>query len=164
VAKVPARMIRRRRALVPVSAIAIAAVGSGCGSSKQQVSAAELVQKADAICRDEQAKFNQIQAHPPANASIASDQTNELIDVTSAASSDLRDLEPPGQLSAPYDAYLQARDDAVDQMKRGQDSAENQDSSGYSAAQTAVARSAARRHKLAAAVGLQVCGSNPSSG
>jgi len=154
-------MIRVRSAFF----VAVAAViGVGCGSSKQQVSATELVQKADAICRDEQAKFDQIQAHPPANASIASDQTKELIDVTNAASSDLRDLEPPDQLSAPYDAYLQARDAAVDQMKRGQDAADNQDSAGYSAAQTAVARAALRREKLATAAGLRVCGSNPSSG
>jgi hypothetical protein len=154
-------MIRVRSAVF-VSFAALAAIG--CGSSKQQVSAAELVQKADAICRDEQAKFNQIQAHPPANASIAADQTKELIDVTSAASSDLRDLKPPDELSSPYDAYLQARDDTADQMKRGEDAADNQDSAGYSAAQTAVSRSAARRQKLAAAVGLKVCGSNPRSG
>lgn len=154
-------MILVRSALILAG---IAVIGIGCGSSRHQVSATELVQKADAICRDEQAKFDQIQAHPPANASIASDQTKELIGVTNAASSDLRDLEPPDQLSAPYDAYLQSRDDAVDQMKRGQDAADNQDSAGYSAAQAAVARSAPRRQKLAAAVRLRVCGSNPSSG
>jgi len=154
-------MIRARSAFFLA---VLAVIGVGCGSSKQQVSATELVQKADAICRDEQAKFDQIQAHPPANASIASDQTKELIDVTNAASSDLRDLGPPDQLSAPYDAYLQARDAAVDQMKRGQDAADNQDAAGYSAAQTAVARAALRREKLATAVGLRVCGSNPSSG
>jgi hypothetical protein len=157
-------MIRRRAALISVPAIAIAAVGGGCGSGKDQVSAAELVQKADGICRTEQAKFDQIQAHPPANASIAADQTKELIDVSQAASSDLRDLDPPDSLAAPYDRYLDSRDTAVDQMKRGQDAAENQDSAGYAAAQTAVAKSAPRRHQLARAVGLKVCGANPSSG
>jgi hypothetical protein len=147
---------------VPAAAIvtgAIAAAAAGCGSSKQQLSATELAQKADAICRAEQAKFDQIQAHPPANAQVAADQTKELIEVTGAASSDLRDLEPPDQLSGPYDAYLRSRDDAVDEMKRGQDAADNQDSAGYSAAQTAVVKSAGRRQKLAASVRLKVCGS-----
>ena len=157
-------MFRLRSAAIVTAAIPALVVAAGCGSSAQQVSATELAQKADAICRDEQSKFDQIQAHPPANASIAADQTKELIDVTNAASSDLRDLEPPDQLSGPYGAYLQARDDAVDQMKRGQDAADNQDSAGYSAAQTAVAQSSPRRQRLAAAVGLKECGSNPRSG
>jgi hypothetical protein len=158
-------MLRPQFTLLAVIAVAIAGIaGAGCGSSKHQVSAAELVQKADDICRDEQAKFNRIQAHPPANASIAADQTKELANVTDAASSDLSDLEPPDQLSAPYEAYLKARDDALDELKKGEDAADNQDSAGYSAAQTAVAKSAPRRQKLAAAVGLKVCGSNPASG
>ena len=153
-------MFRVRAVAIATTAIAAA----GCGSSKQQISATELAQKADAICRDEQAKFDQIQTHPPANAKVAADQTSELIDVSDVASSHLRDLEPPEQLSARYDAYLRARDDAVDEMKRGQDAADNQDSAGYSEAQTAVGRSAARRQKLAASVGLKVCGSHPQSG
>jgi hypothetical protein len=157
-------MFRVRAAAIVTTAIAAVAAAAGCGSSKQQLSAMELAQKADAICRDEQAKFDQIQAHPPANAQVAADQTKELIDVTGAASSDLRDLEPPDQLSEPYDTYLRSRDDAVDEMKRGQDAADNQDSAGYSAAQTAVVKSAARRQKLAASVGLKVCGSRPHLG
>jgi hypothetical protein len=153
-----------RSAAIVTTALAAIALAAGCGSSKHQVSATELTQKADAICHDEQAKFDQIQAHPPANASIAADQTKELIDVSDAASSDLRDLEPPDQLSGPYGAYLQARDDAVDRMKRGQKAADNRDSAEYSRAQNAVVQSAARRQKLAAAVGLKVCGSSPRSG
>jgi hypothetical protein len=156
-------MTRPRSALLTLPAIAIVAAGCG-GGGKDQVSAAELVQKADGICRTEQAKFVQIQAHPPANASIAADQTKELIDVSQRTSSDLRDLEPPDSLSGPYDRYLDARDSAVEQMKRGQDAAENQDSAGYTAAQTAVANSASSRRRLARKVGLTVCGSNPSSG
>jgi hypothetical protein len=156
-------MNRVRSVALALPAVAIVAAGGGCGSSKHEVSAAELVQKADAICRQEQTRFNQIQAHAPANASIAADQTKELIGVTDAASSDLRELEPPDELSAPYTAYLDSRDTAVDAMKRGQDAAENQDSSGYAAAQTAVAKSASHRQKLAQAVGLKVCGSSAGS-
>src|SRR5690348_5903455 len=101
-------MFPARSAAIVASAGAAVAVAVGCGSSKQQVSPAELAQRADAICRDEQVRFEQIQAHPPGNAQVAADQTKELIDVAQAASSDLRDLEPPDRLSARYDAYLQA--------------------------------------------------------
>jgi len=158
-------MFRARR-IVPVlpAVLILALAASGCGGGKEEVTAAELVQKADAICRTEQAKFNQIQAHPPANASIAADQTKELVGVTDAATSDLRELEPPDELRAPFDAYLESRDDAVDQMKRGQDAADDQDPSGYAAAQTAVAKNGPQRQKLAQAVGLKVCGAAPAAG
>ena len=80
--------------------------GCGGGGSKQ-VSAAELVQKADEICREERSSFDRIQAHPPPNASVAAaDQTDELITVTENANSQLRDLKPPEQLRSAYDRYL----------------------------------------------------------
>jgi hypothetical protein len=156
-------MLPARSILLPLAAAAIIAV-TGCGSGKEQVSAAELVQKADRICRVEQTKFDRIQAHPPANAFIAADQTRELIEVAEAASSDLGELKPPEPLTSSFDRYLDARDRAVDEMRRGRDAAENQDSAGYAAAQTAVAKGAPQRRRLAGALGLRVCGSNPRSG
>ncbi len=131
---------------------------SGCGG-KQQVSAAELVQKGDAICRDEQSKFNEVQAEPPANASEAADQTKNLVSAAEDVNDKLRDFEPPQELQARYDAYLDARDRATDQIKKGQDAAENQDSTAYGAAQSAVAETTPQRRKLAAALGFKVCSS-----
>jgi hypothetical protein len=128
------------------------------------VSAAELTQKGDAICREEQDRFDQIQAHAPANASIAADQTGELIDVSGAASSDLGDLEPPDELQDRYDSYLDARAKVIDEMKTGEEAAENQDARAYAAAQTAVAKAAPERRQLASALGFKVCGANPRSG
>ena len=155
-----------RAGLIPivVPALAIAALGAGCcGGGKQQVSAAELVQKGDQICRDEQTKFRQIQAHPLANASDAADQTKELIQVSENANSGLGDLEPPEAQQAPLDSYLSARDRAIEQMKAGQDAAENQDSKAYAAAQAAVVHTGPQRKKLAVSLGFKVCSSNPGS-
>jgi hypothetical protein len=150
----------RRPALLLVLPIAAAGViATGCGGGKQQVTAAELTQKADQACRDEQTKFHQIQATPPANASDAADQTKELIQVAESASSTIDDLEPPDALRHSLDSYLSARDRAIDQMKKGQDAADNQDSRGYGAAQAAVAKSAPQRQKLAKALGFQSCSS-----
>jgi hypothetical protein len=143
-----------------VPAFAILALGAGCGGGKNQVTAAELVQKADEICGMEQTKFSQIQAHPPANASVAADQTKELVRTAESADSQLGDLEPPDELRAPFESYLSARGRAIDQMKEGQDAAENQDSRAYGAAQAAVVRTATERRRLAGAVGLKVCSTN----
>jgi hypothetical protein len=143
-----------------LSMLVIGVFGAGCGGGKEQVSAAELDQKADQACREEQTKFEQIQTTPPANATEASDQTKELIQVAEAASSTIDGLEPPDALRMPLEIYLDARDRAIDQMKKGQDAAENQDSKGFGEAQAAVAKSAQQRRKLADSLGFKVCSTN----
>jgi hypothetical protein len=156
-------MSRVGRTISVFPALAILALAGGCGGGKQQVTAAELVQKGDQICRQEQSGFSQIQAHPPANASDAADQTKALVKTAESADSKLSDLQPPNELKAQLDSYLSARDRAVDQLQKGQDAAENQDSATYGAAQAAVAQSAPERRRLARAVGFKVCSANPGS-
>ena len=150
-------MFRDRRSLLLVPALAILSLGIGCGGGKEQVSASELDQKADQICSTEQTKFKQIQAQAPANASEAADQTKQLIAAAESASSAIDDLEPPDALGGALDIYLGARNDAIDQMKKGQDAAENQDSRTYGTAQAAVSKSAPQRKKLAESLGFKVC-------
>jgi hypothetical protein len=156
-------MFRARRALPLIPALAILSLGGGCGGGSERVSSAELAQKADEICGKERSSFARIQAHPPPNASVAADQTDELVRATEDANSALRDLKPPEELQPAYDRYLAARDRTIDQMKRGKDAAENQDAAAYGAAQAAVVRDAPERKKLAQALGLKVCSSSPAS-
>ena len=156
-------MSRAGRTISVFPALAILALAGGCGGGKQQVTAAELVQKGDQICRQEQSGFSQIQAHPPANASDAADLTKALVRTAESADSKLSDLQPPDELKAQLDSYLSARDRAIDELKKGQDAAENQDSATYGAAQAAVVQSAPERRRLARAVGFKVCSANPGS-
>ncbi len=150
-------MNRRRRLSLVLPTLLIGALGAGCGGGKQQVSAAELDRKADEACRTEQTKFEQIQATAPANASDAAAQTRELIQVAESASSAIDALEPPDALRTPLEIYLDARGRAIDQMKKGQDAAENQHSKGYGEAQAAVVKSAPERRRLADSLGFKVC-------
>jgi hypothetical protein len=156
-------MFRARLALTLIPTIAILSLAGGCGGGSDQVSAAELVQQADAACREERGSFDRVQAHPPPNASVASAQTGELISATEKANSQLRDLEPPDELRSAYERYLDTRDRVVEEMKRGQDAAGNQDAAAYGAAQASVARDAPQRQKLAAALGFKVCSSSPAT-
>jgi hypothetical protein len=156
-------MLRDRRALLLIPTAAILWLGGGCDGGEDRISPTELVQRADAICGKERSSFARIQANPPPNASVAADQTQELIKVTEDANSGLRDLKPPEELQAAYDRYLEARDRVLDQMKRGRDAAEDRDSADYGAAQAAVARDAPQRRKLAQALGLKVCSSSPAT-
>ena len=153
-------MFRARRFVLLVPALAILSLGGGCGGGKDQVSADELVQKADQACQEEQSRFREIQGTPPANASEAADQTKALVQAAQDASSAMDDLEPPDDLQTPYDAYLEAREQAIDLMKKGQDAAEDQDSRAYGAAQGAVTKSAPHRKKLADSLGFTVCSRN----
>ena len=162
-ARVPVQMNRRWWLSLVLPVLLIGALGTGCGGGKQQVSATELDQKADQACREEQTKFEQIQATPPASAPEAAEQTKELIDVAKSASSAIDDLEPPDALRTPLEIYLDARDRAIDQMKKGQDAAENQDSKGYGEAQAAVVKSAPQRRKLADSLGFKVCSASANA-
>jgi hypothetical protein len=164
VVRVVTPMFRAKRLLPLVPALAILSLAGGCGGGKEKVSAAELSQKGDQICREEQRRFAQIQEHPPPSASVAADQTEELIDVADAANSDLGDLEPPDSIQRRYDDYLDARDQVVDEMKRGADAADDQNSTAYAAAQKAVAKTNPSRRGLADSLGFRVCSSNPGSG
>ncbi|HEY6638398.1 MAG TPA: hypothetical protein VIZ61_12010 [Solirubrobacterales bacterium] len=157
-------MFRAKRVLALIPAIAILSPGMGCGGGgSERVTAAELVQRADAICAKERSSFARIQAHPPPNASVAAGQTDELIKVTKDANTQLRDLKPPEGLQSSYDSYLEARDRVIDQMHRGKDAAQDQDSAAYGAAQAAVARDATQRRKLARSLGLRVCSSSSAT-
>ena len=154
----------RRNLIAVLPAALLSAVAPGCGGGSEQVTATELAQKGDAICRTEQTRFSQIQALPPVNASVAADQTKQLVDAAESAGSDLRDLEPPENLRPTYDRYLEARDRATDEIKKGQDAAENRDSRAYGAAQSAVASSAPERQKLAGSLGFKVCSQSTATG
>jgi len=136
------------------------AVLAGCGGGGTPVDAQELVSRGDELCRAEQQNFKEIQQTPPANASEAADQTGELVDSAQKELDALRDLEPPSNLDAKYDAYLDAQEQALDLLKKGQDAAEEQDGKTYGKLQKQIAAGAAKRHELAKAVGFKDC-SNP---
>jgi hypothetical protein len=149
-------------AVVPLAVIALAAV-AGCGGP-EQVSAAELVQKGDAICREEQSKFAQIQATPLVNASEGADRADQLHGVAEDSIDSLRDLEPPEPQRAAYSRYLDAKESTLQYFDKGKEAADNRDGRAYSAAETAVAQGAPERATLAKALGFKVCSQGPGTG
>src|SRR4051794_29213272 len=159
-ARVRVQMIRRRWIPMVLAITVIGAFAAGCGGGKDQVSAAELAQKADQACQEEQDRFREIQATPPASASEAADQTKALVQAAENASSAISGLEPPDELRTQFDTYLSARDQAIEDLKKGQDAAENQDSKTYGAAQSALTKGAPHRKKLAGSLGFKVCSRN----
>jgi hypothetical protein len=152
----------RSIALVP-AAIMIAALIAGCGG-KEQVSAAELVQKADAICRDLQKRFAEIQSAPLVTSADGADQAAALGDAAQSSIDDLRHFEPPEPERAAYDRYLDAKESTLQYFDDGKDAADDRNGTAYAAAEAAVARGAPERARLAKALGFKVCSQGPGTG
>lgn len=152
------------RARVPVALLAAAVAVSaaalaGCGDDAEQLSAEELVSRGDELCREGQRRFAEIQAEPPANASDALAQTDELVAVASDELNELRKLRAPEELSDPYERYLEARSSALELLEEGRDAAGGRDAAAYAEAQAKISADSAKRRKLAAAVGFEACSS-----
>src|SRR5215204_3888630 len=113
----------------PPAVLAVAALGAvvigGCDGSGDQLSAEELVQRGDEVCRGVADDFSAIQAKPPANASEGADQAGELLQVADEAQGELRELEPPEEIGDAYDRYLDTRQEVSESLKRGRDAAED---------------------------------------
>jgi len=152
-----------RLALISMLIVSAVAVGlTACGDdSSEQLSAEELVTRADEICREGIDRFGEIQAEPPSNAVEAESQTAELSEVASDELNDLRSLRPPEELREAYDAYLASRARALAQLERGRDAAADRDTDAYVTAQAEVTADQAKRLELAKAVGLQSCSKSP---
>jgi hypothetical protein len=138
-------------------AVAAATAIAGCDGGPDRVSAEELVQGGDDVCRDLQERFSEIQAQPPANASEGAAQAGELLGVAEDAQAELRDIEPPEELRASYDGYLDARGEVSDALDRGKQAAEDQDGEAYGKAQEEAAAGAPERRRLARELGFKVC-------
>lgn len=148
----------RAFSLCVAAAAVLAVAAAGCGDdSSEQLSADELVTRADEICAGGIDEFTAIQADSPSNAKEAEAQTSELVEVATDELSDLRELRPPEELRDPYEAYLEARGRALEQLERGRDAAADRDTEAYVAAQTKVTADQPQRIKLAKKVGLKTC-------
>jgi len=140
-----------------IALVALSAIAIGCGEDTEQVSAEQLVSRGDAICAEGRDRFADIQSEPPANASEASDQTEELVDAATDELNDLRNLRPPDELSDSYEQYLQARGSALELLEEGRDAAKDRDAEAYAEAQTKASADQPERLKLAQAVGFKTC-------
>ncbi len=145
-----------------VPLVVLGAIFAGCGEEAEQLTAAQLISRGDELCREGQARFEEIQSQPPANATEAAGQTDELIEVATDELNELRNLRPPDDLRESYDAYLEVRGTALERLRDGRDAADEQDAEGYAEAQAEVTADSGQRQKLATAVGFRVC-SKPSS-
>jgi hypothetical protein len=153
----------RIRVLLAIGLAITVAAFAGCGGGSDPVSAEDLVQRADEVCREVERGFAEIQAQPPATAADGAEQADGLLGVANDAQARLREIEPPEELRDSYDRYLESRDEVGDALERGKRAAEDQDGEAYGKAQEEAAAGAPERRRLARELGLQVCSQSPAA-
>lgn len=136
---------------------------AGCGDGGEQtaLSRSGFLTRADAICRQTQRQFDQIQRTATSTPGQAERQVEALIDVSNQALSSLQSLDAPAPLRPAYERYLSARERAIGYLEDGRDAAAARDPQAYLAAKRKVSSDQATRLQLARTVGLEDC-SRPS--
>jgi hypothetical protein len=154
------RARRRWRTLSWTAFPLLAAFAIGCGGDSE-LSRADFIEEADRVCERSSGEFARIQRTGPSTAQQAEEQTQELIDVSEQALDELREIEPPSDLSGGYERYLAARERAIGYLEQGRDAAADADQRAYAAAKRRAARGAAERYQRARDVGLIACARPP---
>jgi len=136
---------------------ALLLAGCGGGGSTTTLSKADFIAQGDAICKQAHDQYAQLQKTPPNTAPEAAALTQKLIAISDSELSQLRDLNAPSEVKPALDRYLKAREQGIAVLRKGLQAAENNDASGYAAAQAQTAKGQVKRLKLAQAVGFTQC-------
>jgi len=149
-----------RRLLAGLAGAAAVAALTSCGDGSS-VSPEEFRSQANRVCRDVEQQLDRIQAMVPATADLAEKQAEAAVDVSQQALGNLRKIEPPEDLKATYDRYLEERGKAIGFIEDARDAAADNDSGAYEQAKRRLAEGQPTRRELALQLDLSAC-SRPS--
>ena len=148
---------------VLVAGLTFAGCGGGDGSTAstttggEQLTKQELIAQGDAICRQANDKFTQLQQTPPTTPETAVTFTQNLIDIQENQLGQLRALEPPPSLQSSLDDYLKALEKNIAVLNQGLKAAQESDAARYAKAQAKAVKGQVQRLELAGAVGFKEC-------
>jgi hypothetical protein len=157
---------RRRRvaavagALIAVGAIValLALLGVWPFNDSGALSRAEFIAKGDAICKQAQTDFQDVQrTTPETTAAEAAVLTGKLVDISESEFNQINGLVPPASMQGAVDRYLKAREDGIKLLRAGYQAAQNDDFNAYLRAKKKLARTQRTRTHLAEAVGFHDC-------
>jgi hypothetical protein len=141
-----------------VATLVVIAIVADLGPfADEELSEAEFLSRGDEICREAHDEFEDLQGRTPNTASEAADLTGNLMEISEGELDEIRDLNVPAPLERSLDRYLEAREQGIEQLRKGLDAAEDGDAFAYADAQAKVAAGQVRRLKLAKQVGFSEC-------
>ena len=133
------------------------AVTLDLGPSDDELPEGEFLTQADSICADARREFTQAQRIRPTTPGEAGELARNLVEIASEEQDRIAELDPPAEMDAALERYLQAREEGIDQMRAGVDAAADRDAFAYEQAQADVAAGQLRRLQLARRVGFTEC-------
>jgi len=123
----------------------------------EELGEAEFLARGDEICREAHREFEDLQRRAPNTASEAAELTGSLIEISEGELDRIRDLNAPASVERSLRRYLDAREEAIEQLHKGREAAEDRDALAYADAQAKVASGQVHRQKLAKQVGFDEC-------
>ncbi len=121
----------------------------------------EFVAMGDEICRTAQREVADVQRDPPTSRRESVRFAESLIAIFEDEVGQLSALDPPDYVQAPFDRYVDAREEAIAALEEGRQAAEENDAEGYADAQAEVAEGQVERAELAQEVGFGECSAGP---
>jgi chromosome segregation ATPase len=147
--------------------IALLAFLVGCGGGSdtsstrtggdEELTKSEIVARGDAICKDANDEFAQLQQNPPTTQEETATFTQNLISLQEDERDMLRALDAPASVEPALDRYLAALEQNIATLKQGLEAVRNDDVSGYADAQAKTVKDQLKRLQLARAVGFKEC-------
>jgi hypothetical protein len=123
----------------------------------EELGEADFLARGDEICREAHKEFEDLQRRAPTTASEAAELTDSLVEISEGELEQIRDLNAPASLERSLQRYLDAREEAIEQLHKGSEAAEDRDAGAYADAQAKVASEQVHRQKLAKRVGFDQC-------
>ncbi len=124
----------------------------------------EFIAKGDEVCERAHQQFAELQKTPPNSAEGAVALTQNLIEISENELSQIGALDAPPEVDPALDRYLEAREQGIAVLKRGQEAAQDRNAPAYADAQAESAAGQVRRLKLAREVGFSQCSVVQSAG
>lgn len=122
-----------------------------------ELSRDELIAKGDEICTEAHEAFRDLQGDPPRTAREAEDLSAQLAGIAGDERDEIADLDGPDDLDAQLERYVNARDEGIELIERGEEAAADSDPTAYQRAQAEVAASQLERLRIARQIGFRVC-------
>src|SRR6476659_1602501 len=124
----------------------------------------ELIARADAICADSQASFEEVgEEFPQAKKEEAADvaYSEALVGISTPAVKRFKALDPPTSVRKPYEQYVRAQQQVHDYDVQALRAAQAEHLGAYLAARERRDNGQPERHDLAREIGLKICSANP---
>ena len=136
-----------------MTALAVAAVGVGCGGAAEP----GFVETLDRVCSEEADSFATINETPPTRGGDVTDQLDAAVAIRADALAELEQIEPPEERSDSFSDYLANREESLAVMRAAATAAAADDRETLDVALARLADLTSDRELIAAQLGADEC-------